>query len=349
WVQTLADVATAIAAANGVAAPAADSTGMATEAAQANADALLSGQQKAILLGNAAAEHPQAASLLSLANWIAAQTGASVGYLTAAANTVGAQLVNALPQQGGLNAGQMLSDAAGLKGLLLLNTDPVLDSANAAAAAKALAAAEMVVVMSPFKTGLEYADVLLPTAPFTETSGTFVNAEGRAQSFVGVVKALGETRPGWKILRVLGNLLALDGFAQDSSEQVRGEALGVDLSAQLSNAGAAAIQTGTPSTIERLADLPIYASDVLVRHATSLQLSNDAKQAAVASLSAALWAQLGLSEGGSVRITQDGAGAVQMPAKLDPKLPANVLRVPSGLTETAALGSIFGGLNVSKV
>ncbi|MCV2355902.1 NADH-quinone oxidoreductase subunit NuoG [Paucibacter sp. B2R-40] len=347
WAQALADVAAAVASANSVPAPAA---GTATEAAQAIAAALLSGQHKAILLGNAAAEHPQAASLLSLANWIGEQTGASVGYLTAAANTVGAQLVNALPQQGGLNAGQMLNDA-GLKALLLLNTDPVLDAANAAAAAKALAAAEMVVVMSPFKTGLDYADVLLPTAPFTETSGTFVNAEGRAQSFVGVVKALGETRPGWKILRVLGNLLALDGFAQDSSEQVRGEALGHNgnLSARLSNAGAQAIQAGSPSAIERLSDLPIYASDILVRHATSLQLSNDAKQAPVATLSAALWTQLGLSEGASVRITQDGAGAVQLPAKLDAKLPANVIRVPTGLAETAALGAAFGGLNVSKV
>ena len=235
--------------------------------------------------------------------------------------------------------------------MLLLNTDPVLDSANAAAAAKALAAADMVVVMSPFKTGLDYADVLLPAAPFTETAGTFVNAEGLAQSFVGVVKPLGDTRPAWKILRVLGNLLALDGFGQDSSEQVRSEALGVelDLSARLSNAGSAAVQFGSSLVIERLADLPIYASDSLVRHATSLQLSNDARQAAVATVSAALWSQLGLSEGGAVRITQEGAGAVQMPAKLDSKLPANVLRVPSGLPETAALGAAFGGLNVSKV
>ncbi|MDC8773186.1 NADH-quinone oxidoreductase subunit NuoG [Roseateles albus] len=347
WVQALADVATAVAAANGVTAPAA---GTATEAAQAIANALLSGQHKAVLLGNAAAEHPQAASLLSLANWIAEQTGASVGYLTAAANTVGAQLVNALPQQGGLNAGQMLGDA-GLKALLLLNTDPVLDSSNAAAAAKALASAEMVVVMSPFKTGLDYADVLLPTAPFTETSGTFVNAEGLAQSFVGVVKPQGDTRPGWKILRVLGNLLALDGFSQDSSEQVRTEALGVDvnLGARLSNAGSAGLQSATPAAIERLAELPIYAADALVRFASSLQLSNDARQAAVAHLPSAVWTQLGLNDGDTVRISQEGAGAVQLPAKLDAKLPANVLRVPSGLPETAALGSIFGGLNVSKV
>ena len=349
WVQSLADVATAIAASTGAAAPAA---GEASEAAQAIAASLLSGRNKAVLLGNAAAQHPQAASILTLANWIAGQTGATVGYLTEAANSVGAQLVGALPKSGGLNAGEML-DGANLKALLLLNCDPVLDSANAAAAAKALAAAEMVVVMSPFKSGLDYADVLLPTAPFTETSGTFVNAEGRAQSFVGVVKPLGDTRPGWKILRVLGNLLALDGFEFESSEQVKAVALSKDLSARLSNASSAAIQVTASTGIERLADVPIYAADALVRNATSLQLTTDARNAAVASLPIALWEQLGLSEGAQIRITQDvnggGMGAAQLLAKLDAKLPANVVRVPMGLVETAALGAAFGSLNVSKV
>ncbi|MDN3544544.1 NADH-quinone oxidoreductase subunit NuoG [Kinneretia asaccharophila] len=349
WVQSLADVAAAVAASTGAAAPAA---GTANDEAKAIAAALLSGQKKAVLLGNAAAQHPQAASLLALANWIGAQTGASVGYLSEAANTVGAQLVGALPQAGGLNAGQMLGGES-LKAVLLLNTDPVLDSAHAAAAAKALAAAEMVVVMSPFKTGLEYADVLLPTAPFTETSGTFVNAEGRAQSFVGVVKALGETRPGWKILRVLGNLLGLEGFAQESSEQVRGEALGTDfadLSARLSNASGAAVQIVAPAAgLERLGSVPIYAADNLVRHASSLQLSNDGRQAAVAGLPQALWDQLGLPEQGArVRITQEGAGAAELNAKLEAGLPANVVRVPAGVVETSALGALFGALNVSK-
>ena len=346
WVQSLADVAAAIAATNGATAPAA---GEATDAAKAIAASLLSGSKKAVLLGNAAAQHPQASSILAIANWIAAQTGATVGYLTEAANTVGAQLVGAMPQAGGLNASQILGDA-GLKGLLLLNTDPVLDSANAAAAAKALNAAEMVVVMSPFKSGLEYADVLLPTAPFTETSGTFVNAEGRAQSFVGVVKPLAETRPGWKILRVLGNLLALEGFQQESSEQVRHEALGVgnDFSGRLSNATTASIQAVASTGIERLADVPIYAADALVRNATSLQLTTDARNAGFAAVSQALWSQLGLAEGGRIRITQDGAGAAELPAKLDAKLPANVVRVPSGLPQTATLGSMFGTLNVTK-
>jgi NADH-quinone oxidoreductase subunit G len=258
-----------------------------------------------------------------------------------------------MPQDGGLNAGQMLAGDK-LKAVLLLNTDPVLDSANAAAAAKALAAAEMVVVLSPFKTGLEYADVILPTAPFTETSGTFVNAEGRAQSFVGVVKPRAETRPGWKILRVLGNLLGLEGFAQESSEQVKAEALGVeaaDLSGRLSNASAASVRLdgAAAAGLERLGSVPIYAADELARHASSLQLTADGRQAALAGLPAALWAQLALPEQGArVRITQDGAGAAELNAKLEPGLPANVVRVPAGLVETAALGALFGTLTVSK-
>ncbi|MDY0747503.1 NADH-quinone oxidoreductase subunit NuoG [Paucibacter sp. R3-3] len=349
WVQSLADVAAAIAATNNVSAPA---QGEATEAAKAIAASLLSGTRKAVLLGNAAAQHPQAASLLAIANWIGQQTGASVGYLTEAANTVGAQLTGFLPKAGGLNAGQMLDGEGKLKAVVLLNTDPVLDAANAAAAAKALNAAEMVVVMSPFKSGLEYADVILPTAPFTETSGTFVNAEGRAQTFVGVVKPLAETRPGWKILRVLGNLLEVAGFEQESSEQVKTEALGVgsDFAGRLSNTTTAAIQGAAASTgIERLASLPIYAADALVRNSTSLQLTTDAKNAAVAGIPSALWAQLGLAEQGArVRITQDGAGAAELFAKLEAGLPANVVRVPAGLVETAALGAMFGTLNVSK-
>ncbi|HEV6968048.1 NADH-quinone oxidoreductase subunit NuoG [Roseateles sp.] len=345
WVQALADVATAIGASTGATAPLA---GNATDAAKAVAASLLSGQHKAVLLGNAAAEHPQAASLLALAQWIGQQTGASVGYLTLAANSVGAQLVKAQPQSGGLSAGQMLSGHA-LKAVLLLNTDPVLDAANPAAAAKALEAAEMVVAFSPFKSGLEYADVLLPISPFTETSGSFVNAEGRLQSFVGVARPLIETRPGWKVLRVLGNLLGLDGFNQDSSEQVREQALGGDFAGRLSNATSATPQAAARGEgVERFANLPIYASDALVRNSSPLQLTADGREAATVGLPAGLWQQLGLQPGDSVRIVQDG-GAAQLPARLETGLPEGVARVPAGLPETASLGAAFGTLSISKV
>jgi len=341
WVQALADIAAAI----GTGAPLA---GTATDEAKAIAASLMSGNTKAVLLGNAAAEHPQAAGLLALAQWIGQQTGASVGYLTAAANTVGAQLVKAQPQSGGLNAAQMLNGNA-LKAALLLNTDPVLDSANAAAAAKALDAAEMVVVLSPFKTGLEYADVLLPIAPFTETSGSFVNAEGRLQSFVGVVRPLAETRPAWKVLRVLGNLLGLDGFNQDSSEQVREQALGGDIAGRLSNTTSAVPQVAARGEgVERFANLPIYATDALVRNSTSLQLTTDGREAATVGLPTGLWQQLGLQAGDQVRVVQDG-GAAQLPARHEAGLPEGLARVPAGLAQTASLGAAFGTLNISKV
>jgi NADH-quinone oxidoreductase subunit G len=275
WVSALAGIAAAVAAEKGASAPV---NAEVNDAHRAVAKSLLGGEHKAILLGNAAAHHGKAASLLSLANWIAQQTGASVGYLTEAANTVGAQLVNALPGQGGLNAGQMLGGA--LKAVILLNTEPAHDTA---AGAKGLASAGMVVTLSPFKTNLDVSDVLLPIAPFTETSGSFVNAEGRLQGFHAVVRPLGDTRPAWKVLRVLGNLLDLPGFDADSSQAVLAAALpGVTAgnlveAARLSNVGNAAIDT-TPATAAPCV-ASIYQLDGLVRRSTALQLTADARAA----------------------------------------------------------------------
>ncbi len=346
WAQALGDVAVAIANQLGTDIPC---NGTATDAAKAIAASLLSGQNKAVLLGNAAAQHPQASTLQALGQWIAEKTGAKLGFLGEAANTVGAQLVGAQPKQGGLNAGQMLSGKS-IKAMVLLGVEPELDTANPTAAVAAVQAAEMVVVMSPFKgRAPEYADVILPVAPFSETSGTFVNAEGRAQSFHGVVKPLGETRPAWKVLRVLGTMLGLADFAFETSEEVKARALGdlAALTTKLNNATSAAItlSAGT-GVLERLADVPIYSADALVRRSPSLQATADAK-APVASLPPALWAELGLSDGAQVKVSQDSASAV-LPAMLDASLPANVVRVPTGHPATATLGAAFGAIRVEK-
>ncbi len=285
WAQALAGIAAAVAAEKGVQAPA-QATADAT--ATTIAKSLLSGERKAILLGNAAAHHAKASSLLALANWIGEQTGATVGYLTEAANTVGAQLAGAVPRAGGLNAGQMLAGGAnGLKAVLLLNTEPAYDSAAGAAAVAALAKAEMVVTLSPFKANLDCSDVLLPIAPFTETPGTFVNAEGRVQSFHAVVKPLGEARPAWKVLRVLGNMLGLPGFDFESSREVLTAVRGpqdVDQAfvqgPRLDNTTAAAIDLAPAAG--RPATAAIYQLDGIVRRAPSLQLTADARQGAAA-------------------------------------------------------------------
>jgi NADH-quinone oxidoreductase subunit G len=270
WAQSLANVAAAVAAEKGVSAPA---QGQATPEAQAIAKSLLGGDRKAVLLGNAAAHHANASSLLSLAQWIAEQTGATYGYLTEAANTVGAQWAKAEPQTGGLNAAQML--AGGLKAALLLNTEPVEDSAAGAKAVAALAAMQMVVTLSPFKTNMSFSDVLLPIAPFTETSGSFVNAEGRLQSFHAVVKPLAETRPAWKVLRVLANMLGLPQLAFETSQDVLKQIQDIPLN--LSNACASEVRLAGNTDAPCVAS--IYQLDSLVRRAPSLQLTADARNA----------------------------------------------------------------------
>ena len=276
WAQALADIASAIAQVKGVPAPV---TGQVNDQAQRIAESLLGGERKAVLLGNAAAHHAKASSLLALANWIAAQTGASVGYLTEAANTVGAQWVGAQPGPSGKNAGQML--AGGVKALLLLNNEPVADSAAGQGAVAALAGCEMVVTLSPFKTNLEFSDVLLPIAPFTETSGSFVNAEGLLQSFHAVVKPLGAARPAWKVLRVLGNLMGLPGFDFETSLDVLqhfSQGASAVPAARLNNSTTATIDL-SPATVAP-AVAAIYQLDGLVRRAPSLQQTADARRAA---------------------------------------------------------------------
>jgi NADH-quinone oxidoreductase subunit G len=225
-----------------------------------------------------------------LANWIGEQTGATVGYLGEAANTVGAQVVGALPVAGGQNAGQML--AGGLKAVVLLNTEPAFDAANGAAAAQALGHADMVVTLSPFKANMDFSDVLLPISPFTETAGTFINTEGRAQSFHGVVKPLGEARPAWKVLRVLGSMLHVPGFEFETIEEVRAQAIPADVHALLSNACSASVDVSPAAG--QPASAAIYQLDSLVRRAPSLQLTADAKQSAVDAKQPAVALQGGL-------------------------------------------------------
>ncbi|WP_353234519.1 NADH-quinone oxidoreductase subunit NuoG [Diaphorobacter ruginosibacter] len=281
WTDALAQVAAAVAAEKSLAAPVAvDSV---SDGARAIAASLISGERKAVLLGNAAAHHANASSLLALATWIGENTGASVGYLTEAANTVGAQWVKAQPQQGGLDAGQMLQGA--LKAVLLLNTEPEFDSAAGAQAKAGLNNAQMVVTMSPFKANMEFSDVLLPIAPFSETAGTFVNAEGRVQSFHAVVKPAGDARPAWKVLRVLGNLLDLQDMNYESSQDVLARITGkqagevTQVPAELLvNTTKAPLQAARAVAAEPCV-ASIYQLDSLVRRAPSLQLTADGRAA----------------------------------------------------------------------
>ena len=346
WLAALSEVVVAVAAARGIAAPAGFDGIEASDAAKAIAATLGGDASGAVLLGNAATYHPQASAIAAAAQWIAENTGARFGYLVDAANTVGGYLAGATAK----NAAPVFSQPK--KAYVLLNAEPELDSHNPQMARAALDGAEMVVAMSAFKHGFDYADVLLPISPFSETSGTFVNCEGRAQSFNGTVKPLGETRPAWKVLRVLGNLLGVDGFNYETSEAVRDELFGkgvTDLSAKLNNVSKVAATSatyGTSGALERLADVPIYFADAIARRSEPLLRTADAN-APLVQLPAALAEKLGVKAGGTVKVTQ-GTGSAVLVAGIDARLPANTVRVSTAHHATASLGALFGAIQVEK-
>jgi NADH-quinone oxidoreductase subunit G len=342
--QVLAQVLKAAAALKNVAIPEAVRAAVdgvtVSDGAKRIADSLASGAKAGIFLGNLAEQHPAAAALQALAQALAQVLGCPFGFLGAAANSVGGYIAGCVPtgKVAGKNARQMIESP--LKAYLLLGAEPELDCANPRAAIAAMRQAELVVAMSPFQHGAaDYANVMLPIAPFTETAGTFVSTEGRVQSFNGVVKPLGETRPAWKVLRVLGNLLGLEGFEHDGADDAQREALHGKSEILNKNNNlnmTVAALTNAAAGPARIAEVPIYAADALARRAPSLQQTRDA-QPPVAMMNRALADRLGLRDGDLVRIAQDGGEAL-LPYALDEGLPADCVRIALARAETAQLG-----------
>ncbi len=313
-------------------------------------------EPKAILLGHYAQQHPDFAAILSLAHELGRATGATVGILPDGANAVGAHLAGVLPS-GSADARAMIDDPRA--GYLIAGIECEYDMG--AKAAEAIGNAEFVVALSSYRNGTtDRAHVLLPMAPFSETAGTFVSMEGRVQSFNAVVKPLGETRPGWKVLRMLGGMLGLGGFEAETIEAVRLAIVGSpqqvgdprDLEAWaragLDNASEAAVQPRSPqpAALERIAEVGIYAGDPVVRRAGSLQKTNDARRSAAARFNAATLAARGLVSGDRVRVRQGGGEAVLV-AAIDAAVPDGCVRIARGLRETAGLDG-EGHVSVEK-
>lgn len=344
--NSLAQVLVAVAKAKDSAVPAGLEGVQVSAEAQQIADSLVSGERVAILLGNMAVNSDQASVIAANANAIAQASGAKLGFLTAGGNTVGGYLANAVPGKGGLTAEQMLAQT--LRAYLVLNVEPALDSDLGERAVETLKSATFSVALTSYRSAAEqWADVMLPVSPFTETSGTFVNAEGRVQSFKGAAAPVGDTRPAWKVLRVLGNLFQLDGFDDETSESVRDSVMAAGVESRLSNQiNLAASVLPAASGLERVADVPIYRSDALVRRSAPLQ-ETPASAAPTARMAAATLTQLGLADGDLVKV-RSSQGEVSLPAQLDDTVALNSVRVATAFSETAALGSAFGQLTVER-
>jgi NADH-quinone oxidoreductase subunit G len=306
-------------------------------------EVLAGGKNAAVLLGNFAQQHPEAARIHAAA----AALGVKLGFLGEAANSVGGYIAG-LPAGG--NAAELI--ARPRKAYLLLNTEPELDCADPQAALAALRQAKFVVALSAFKSAAAaaYAHAILPIAPFSETPGSYVSTEGRLQTFHAAVHPLGEARPAWKVLRVLGTLLGVQGFDYDSCEQVREECLrGQDIASRLSNsASLESLPSLTkPAGLQRIAEVPIYFADPLVRRAPSLQKTRDA-QPPRAWMNSKLMAKLGVAAGQPVLVRQ-GQGEAQLAAAQDDALPDECVRVAAAHASTAGLGAMFGGLTLEKL
>ena len=356
-VHSLAQIALALAEAKQTELPAAVKAVVADVAvgavARAIATSLAGAERGAVFLGNLAQHHPEYAGLHTLAEVIAALAGANFGCLGESANSVGAYIVGAAANKAGLkpglNAAAML--AAPRKAYLLLGAEPELDCNDPASALRALQSADMVVAMSAYKhAALDYADVLLPIAPFSETSGTFISTEGRVQHFNGAVKPLGETRPAWKVLRVLGTLLGIKGFEYDTSDAVRQDALGGSAlaSGALNNHLAKPVLKSATiiDRLTRIGEVPMYQADAIVRRAASLH-STRAAALPGASMHSSVLARLGIADGGMVTVRQGDARAV-VRAQADDRLPDNCVRLAAAHPLTATLGAMLGEVSVER-
>jgi len=361
-VQTLAGVAAALLQARQERAPQAlqsviDQT-LPDATEQAMAETLSHAKQATVLLGLGASMHPAFSTLRALAVLIAELSGAQPGFLSDGANSAGACLAGVLPhrtaggvarEQTGMNARQMLEQSC--KNYLLLGIEPEFDCADGAAALAAMQQAEFVVALTPFVTERmqAYADVLLPINCYTETSGTWVNCEGRWQSFSAASQAPAGSRPGWKVLRVLGNLLELDGFDQSSSSQVHdalSRKLG-EVSVDNRQYGEMADAVGDSQGLQRIAGLPMYAVDAMVRRAEALQLTSDAAAGSAVYLNSADAAGLGLSAGDQASIKAGGA-SVLLKVVVTDTVAKGAAVLPMAVEETLSIGAPDAVLKVTR-
>ena len=344
-----------------------------TAAQRAAAAGLADAERAVVLLGSAAAAHPRAAELRALARTIARRTGSRIGFLSDGPNAAGAALAGMLPHRGpggapaataGLDAAAMLD--AKLPAYLLLGTEPELDGANSEAALAALEGARSVVALTGYVSPAmeSYASVLLPIGLFTETPGTFYNAEGRRQRYEAATTPPGETRPAWRILRVLGNRLGVEGFDHEGIEDVRAEAdarigevappdnLAGPEPGPGAEAGAAAGEgeEGTDSDASRLwrvGEVPLYAVDPLVRRAGALQRTVETPAPAVR-VNPAVARKLGLVAGGMAAVRQNGSERT-LAVEEDPTVADGCLLLHAGVAHSVGLGPAWGPVTVEPV
>jgi NADH-quinone oxidoreductase subunit G len=326
-VDAVAQIAAAVAAIKAIAAPL---SVIPNDAATAIAHSLCTGEKKAIWLGQWALTHTDASSIVALAQFIATQTGATLGTLVQEANAVGAYAL-------GLSHTAL---AINTPINVLYNLEPALDCAVVPVFAN------QVVAFTAFRSAVDaYATVMLPIAPASEAGGTFISIEARTQFMNPSIKPLADAKPGWKVLKVLGNSLGLSGFAYETLEEAKAQAvcavgditLALNNTAQVKVSASTLVVATTGAVLERIADVPAYSTDAIVRRADSLQRTSEGALP-TARLHSATLLSLNLQEGQALKITSATASIV-LNAECDDSTPAHSVRIAAARFETVALAN----------
>jgi NADH-quinone oxidoreductase subunit G len=340
---------------------------------------LRDGKKVSVLVGIQAFHHPKAAHIRAWANEIARMCNGTCGFLTEGANAAGAWMAGAIPHRG--PAGQTVTAGMDVdsmwknprKAYVLLNVEPELDCVNAPRALTALEQAECVISLAQYKNPvlMNYAHVILPVTPFTETAGTFVNAMGDWQRFNGVAKPLGEARPAWKVLRVLGNLFHCEGFDFNTAHEVRDELKDAVIALDCRVAGVypGMLLAGAPrndefSTLDcrvaqsaprndefsRIGEIPIYAGDSLQRRAKALQATQMIIQENLVSvrLASKTAQHLQVNEADIVTLIQQGH-RIRLPVLIDERVPESAAFIAGGILATHELSELYGPIEIQKV
>ena len=295
------------------------------------------GPEGVIVLGAFAQQHPDASLLKALSSWIAETTGNRLAIL-APGNGAGGALANCLPGKNGLNKQAMLD--SGMSGFVLLGSQPALDCLDAYTAVKALENADFVVQLTAFKPEAHdrHVDVVLPICSFAETAGSHVNCEGKIQTAQVAIKPVGESKPAWKILRVLGNFLNLEGFDQVTLNDVSQEALAaMDSADRMPNCRPSEFRLDSPVSsarvgLEPITYMPMYRGDPLVRNASALQSAAD-NPGPLASLHPETLKEHSLKDGDWAEIG-NGSVSARLQVIEEPRVPRDCVLIPGGYVET---------------
>lgn len=327
-------------------------------------DDLLKDKKGCIILGALAFNHPEAATIRSLANALALKFRLKIGFLTQGGNAASAWLAGAVPHRlpggrevnhVGLSAHEMLEKPR--QAYILLNVEPELDCANSTKAIEALKQAQAVIALSVYRNPIleKYAHVILPMAPFTETAGTFINAMGTWQSVTGVAKPYHESRPGWKILRALGNFLELEHFTYESTEAIKHElkhqmeeAKWIPLDLE-SPANVHEPEPHEPSRLTRIGEIPIYAIDSLTRRAGPLQAAQAIMEGEVEAMRihSATARKFQLQNHSQVTVRQQH-GEVKLKVEVDDRIAEDAAWIAGGIEASCSLGALFGVVEIVK-